>query len=79
MLDHTHWTGPMKAAIDSLLQKHHREKDRLKVVDQEYADMSLWLIHQSATDPNSLLHPTTRLHISCYVKHLAKLLNVTPP
>ncbi|XP_034528991.1 uncharacterized protein LOC117804752 isoform X2 [Notolabrus celidotus] len=73
VLDHTRWTAPMKAAIDSLLQKHHGEKDRLKLVDQEYADM----VHQSATDPNSLLHPTTRLHISHYVKHLAKLLNTS--
>lgn len=56
----------MKDAIDSLLQKHHGEKDMMmKVVDQEYANM----VHWSAADPNSLLHPTTRLHISCYVKH----------
>ncbi|XP_060905129.1 uncharacterized protein LOC132982595 [Labrus mixtus] len=73
VLDHTRWTAPMKVAIDSLLQKHHGKKDRLKLVDQDYADM----VHQSATDPNSLLHPTTRLHISRYVKHLAKLLNTS--
>ncbi|KAF4106170.1 hypothetical protein G5714_013832 [Onychostoma macrolepis] len=35
------------------------------------------MVHQSATDPNSLLHPTTKLHISRYVKHLAKLLNTS--
>lgn len=63
----------MKEAIDSLLQKYHGEKDILKLVDQDYADM----VHQSATDPNSLLHPTTKLHISRYVKHLAKLLNTS--
>nr|XP_055035494.1 uncharacterized protein LOC129423265 [Misgurnus anguillicaudatus] len=62
VLDHTRWTPPMKVAIDSLLQKHHGEKDMLKVVDKEYADM----VHRSAADPNSLLHPTTRLHISRY-------------
>nr|XP_055035492.1 uncharacterized protein LOC129423263 [Misgurnus anguillicaudatus] len=73
VLDHTRWTPPMKVAIDSLLQKHHGEKDMLKVVDKEYADM----VHRSAADPNSLLHPTTRLHISRYVKHLAKLLNTS--
>lgn len=73
MLDHTRWTPPMKEAIDSLLQKYHGEKDILKLVDQDYADM----VHQSATDPNSLLHPTTKLHISRYVKHLAKLLNTS--
>lgn len=73
VLDHTRWTPPMKEAIDSLLQKYHGEKDILKLVDQGYADM----VHQSATDPNSLLHPTTKLHISRYVKHLAKLLNTS--
>ncbi|KAG7467906.1 hypothetical protein MATL_G00137180 [Megalops atlanticus] len=73
VLDHTRWTPPMKEAIDSLLQKYHGEKDILKLVDQEYADM----VHRSATDPNSLLHPTTKLHISRYVKHLAKLLNTS--
>lgn len=41
--------------------------DILKLVDQDYADM----VHQSATDHNSLLHPTTN------VKHLAKLLNTS--
>lgn len=73
VLDHTRWTPPMKEAIDSLLQKYHGEKDILKLVDQDYADM----VHQSATDPNSLLHPTTKLHISRYVKHLEKLLNTS--
>lgn len=73
VLDHTRWTSPMKAAIDDLLQKHHGEADMLRRVDQEYAD----IVHQSASDPNSLLHPTTRLHISRYVKHLAKLLNTS--
>ncbi|XP_036409935.1 uncharacterized protein LOC118795507 [Megalops cyprinoides] len=73
VLDHTRWTPPMKEAIDSLLQKYHGEKDILKLVDQEYADM----VYRSATDPNSLLHPTTKLHISRYVKHRAKLLNTS--
>ncbi|XP_076837142.1 uncharacterized protein LOC143482626 isoform X2 [Brachyhypopomus gauderio] len=73
VLDHTRWTPPMKDAIDRLLQKYHGEKNMLKLVDQDYADM----VHQSATDPNSLLHPTTRLHICRYVKHLAKLLNTS--
>ena len=62
----------MKNAVDGLMQKYHGEKDMLKLVDQDYADM----VHRSATNPNSLLHPTTRLHISRYVKHLAKLLNI---
>lgn len=73
VLDHTRWTPHMKEAIDSLLQKYHGQKDILKLVDQDYADM----VHQSAKDPNSLLHPTTKLHISRYVKHLAKLLNTS--
>lgn len=63
----------MKDAIDSLLQKHHGEKDILKLVDQDYAEM----VHRSARDPNSLLHPTSRSHISRYMKHLAKLLNTS--
>ncbi len=73
VLDHTRWTPHMKEAIDSLLQKYHGEKDILKLVDQDYANM----VHQSAKDPNSLLHPTTKLHISRYVKHLAKLINIS--
>ncbi|XP_039539621.1 uncharacterized protein LOC120487367 [Pimephales promelas] len=60
-------------AIDSLLQKYHGEKDIMKLVDRDYAQM----VHESATDPNSLMHPTTKLHISRYVKHLAKLLNTS--
>ncbi|KAM4560266.1 uncharacterized protein PAE49_012507 [Odontesthes bonariensis] len=73
VLDHTRWTTPMKEAVDGLLQKFHGEKDMLKLVDQQYADV----VQQAATDPNSLLHPTTRLHISRYVKHRAKLLNAS--
>ncbi|TWW54596.1 hypothetical protein D4764_0131990 [Takifugu flavidus] len=73
VLDHTRWTLPMKDAIDSLLQYHHGDKDILRLVDPDYADM----VHRSAADPNSLLRPTTRFHISRYVKHLAKLLNTS--
>ncbi|XP_056126700.1 uncharacterized protein LOC130104238 [Rhinichthys klamathensis goyatoka] len=73
VLDHTRWTPNMKEAIDSLLQKYQGEKDILKLVDRDYAEM----VHQSATDPNSLMYPTTKLHISRYVKHLAKLLNTS--
>ncbi|XP_073673185.1 uncharacterized protein [Garra rufa] len=73
VLDHKKWTAPMKETIDTLLKKHHGKKDMLKLVDQEYAAM----VHSSCTDPNSMLHSTTRLHISQYVKHLAKLLNTS--
>uniref|UniRef100_A0A087YPT3 Uncharacterized protein n=2 Tax=Poecilia formosa TaxID=48698 RepID=A0A087YPT3_POEFO len=73
VLDHTRWTPQMKEAIDGLLQKHHGEKDILKVVDQEYAQ----IVHQAATDPNSMFHPTAKRHISGYVKHVAKLLNTS--
>lgn len=73
VLDHKRWTAPMKEAIDNLLKKHHGKKDMIKLVDQEYAAM----VHNSCTDPNSMLHSTTRLHISQYVKHLAKLLNTS--
>uniref|UniRef100_A0A1A7WYD0 DUF6729 domain-containing protein n=3 Tax=Iconisemion striatum TaxID=60296 RepID=A0A1A7WYD0_9TELE len=73
VLDHTRWTSSMKEVIDGLLQKYHGEKEILKLVDQEYASVVL----QAATDPNSMLHPTTRTHISRYVKHLAKLINTS--
>ncbi|TWW53766.1 hypothetical protein D4764_0166000 [Takifugu flavidus] len=73
VLDHTRWTLPMKDAVDSLLQYHHGDKDILRLVDPDYADT----VHRSAADPNSLLRPTTRFHISRYVKHLAKLLNTS--
>ncbi|GAA6069383.1 uncharacterized protein LOC113642200 [Tachysurus ichikawai] len=64
VLDHKCWTN---------LNKHHGKKDMLKLVDQEYAAM----VHSSCTDPNSMLHPNTRLHIAQYVKHLSKLLNTS--
>ncbi|XP_035984989.1 uncharacterized protein LOC118558639 [Fundulus heteroclitus] len=73
VLDHTRWTPPMKEVIDGLLQKHHGEKEILKIVDKEYAQVVI----QAATDPNSLVHPTTKFHIARYVKHIAKLLNTS--
>ncbi|XP_034164778.2 uncharacterized protein LOC117598427 [Pangasianodon hypophthalmus] len=73
VLDHKWWTAPMKEAIDVLLNKHHGKKDMLKFVNQEYTAVA----QNSCTDLNSMLHPTTRLHIAQYVKHLAKLLNIS--
>ncbi|TWW55412.1 hypothetical protein D4764_09G0004610 [Takifugu flavidus] len=35
------------------------------------------MVHRSEADPNSLLRPTTRFHISRNVNHLAKLLNTS--
>nr|XP_040056639.1 uncharacterized protein LOC120833538 [Gasterosteus aculeatus aculeatus] len=63
---------PSLAVIDHLLNKHREQKDMLKLVDQDYA-----ALHNSCTDPNSMLHPTTKLHILQYVKHLGKLLNTS--
>ncbi|MED6282418.1 hypothetical protein CHARACLAT_031967 [Characodon lateralis] len=63
----------MKEVIDGLLHKHHGEKEVLKAVDKEYAD----IVRRSPMNPNSLLHPTTKHHISWYVKHLAKVLNTS--
>ena len=63
----------MKAVIDGLLNIHRRQKNMLKFVCQEYAT----LVHTSSTDPNSLLHPTTKLHISQYIKHISKVLNTS--
>lgn len=62
----------MKKAIDDLLDKHRGHKDMLKLVDQDYSAV----VHQSATDPNSL-HPTTKWHINQYLKHLAKQMNAS--
>ncbi|XP_067464800.1 uncharacterized protein [Thunnus thynnus] len=73
VLDHKRWPAPMKKAIDDLLNKHRGQKDMLKHVDQDYAA----LVHSSCNDPNSMLHPTTKLHISQYLKHLAKLMNTS--
>ncbi|XP_034419483.1 uncharacterized protein LOC117751652 isoform X1 [Cyclopterus lumpus] len=73
VLDHKRWPAPMKAAIDNLLNEHRGMKDMLKLVDQGYAA----LVHNSCTDPNSMLHPTTKHHILQYVKHLCKLLNTS--
>ena len=40
-------------------------KDMLKLVDQDYAA----LVHNSCTDPNSMLHPTTKHFTSSqYIK-----------
>lgn len=63
----------MKEAIDGLLDNYHGQKDMLKLVDRDYAAM----VHRSATDPNSLLHPTTKYHITQYIKHLAKQVNTS--
>lgn len=73
MLDHKRWPAPMKQVIDNLLNKHRGQKDMLKLVDQDYAA----LVHNTCTDSNSMLHPTTKLHISQYIKHLSKLLNTS--
>ncbi|XP_026215335.1 uncharacterized protein LOC113161747 [Anabas testudineus] len=73
VLDHKRWPAPMKKTIDDLLIKYHGQKDMLKLVDQDYAA----LVHNSCRDPNSMLHPTTKLHISQYVKHLSKLMNTS--
>ncbi|MPV02317.1 hypothetical protein FVA96_24275 [Escherichia coli] len=64
---------PSLAVIDQLLNKPREQKDTLKLVDQDYAA----LVHNSCTDPNSMLHPTTKLHVLQYVKHLSKLLNTS--
>ncbi|XP_029026750.1 uncharacterized protein LOC114867838 [Betta splendens] len=69
VLDHRRWPAPMRKVIDDLLDKHHGQKDMLSLVDQEYGALLL----NSRTDPNSLLHPTTEIHISQYVKHQSKL------
>lgn len=72
-LDHKRWTSPMKEAIYGLLVKYHGQKDTFKLVDQDYVAM----VHRSATNPNSLLHPTTKYHITQYIKHQAKELNAS--
>ncbi|XP_034007529.1 uncharacterized protein LOC117499252 isoform X2 [Trematomus bernacchii] len=73
VLDHKRWTGPMKQAVDNLLNKHRGQKDMLKLVDKDYAALVL----NSCTDLNSMLHPTTKHHICQYVKHVSKLLNTS--
>lgn len=35
------------------------------------------MVHNSSNDPNNRLLPTTKLHISQYVRHLAQLLNTS--
>ena len=73
VLDHKRWTSPMKDVINDLLNKYRGQKDMLILVDRDYAAA----VHDSATDPNSMLHPTTKRHISDYVKYRAKLLNTS--
>ncbi|KAG5831803.1 hypothetical protein ANANG_G00283110 [Anguilla anguilla] len=73
VLDHNRWPSPMTAVIDGLLAKHKGEKDFLQQVDRDYAA----LVQSTCSDPNSLLHPTTRQHISRYVKCLAKKTNAS--
>ncbi|KAL2087148.1 hypothetical protein ACEWY4_018207 [Coilia grayii] len=73
VLDHSRWTQPMRDAIDGLLAKYHGQKDLLAKVDFDYAA----LVQAASKDPNSLLHPTTKQHISRYMKHLAKLTNTS--
>ncbi|XP_053098219.1 uncharacterized protein LOC117599779 [Pangasianodon hypophthalmus] len=45
--------------------------DLLKRVDADYAAM----VQSACTDPNSLLHSTTKQHINRYIKYLAKKKN----
>ncbi len=71
MLDHNRWTDPMRNVIDGLLAKNHGSKELLRKVDAEHAAM----VQSACTDPNSLLHSTTKQHISRYIKHLAKKKN----
>ncbi len=73
VLDHKRWPASMKAVIDGLLNKHRRQKNMLKLVGQEFTT----LVHNSSTDPNSLLCPSTKIHISQYIKHISKLLNTS--
>ena len=73
VLDHKRWTSPMKDIINNLLNKYRGQRDMLMLVDRDYAAA----VHDSATDPNSMLHPTTKRHISDYVKYRAKLLNTS--
>ncbi|MEQ2219907.1 hypothetical protein XENOCAPTIV_028722, partial [Xenoophorus captivus] len=63
----------MRDAIDQLMAKHHGQKDFLAKVDAEYAAV----IQAASRDPNSLLHPTTKQHISRYVKHMIKMTNTS--
>ncbi len=48
----------MRNAIDGLLAKHHGSEELLRKVDAEYAAM----VQSACTDPNSLLHSTTKQH-----------------
>ncbi|XP_064171854.1 uncharacterized protein LOC135243762 [Anguilla rostrata] len=78
VLDHNRWPSPMTAVIDGLLAKHKGEKDFLQQdflqqVERDYAA----LVQSTCSGPNSLLHPTTRQHISRYVKYLAKKTNAS--
>lgn len=73
VLDHTRWTEAMREAIDSLIAIHQGSKDFLQRVDRDYAG----LVQAAARDPNSLLHPTTKQHISRYIKHCAKRTNTS--
>ncbi|KAF6739963.1 hypothetical protein FQA47_005734 [Oryzias melastigma] len=55
----------------ALLGKFHGQKNFLSKVDAVYAA----LVQTPARNLNSLLHPTTKQHISRYVKHKAKMIN----
>nr|XP_057920054.1 uncharacterized protein LOC131111082 [Doryrhamphus excisus] len=73
VLDHKRWPSPKKSAIDELLNKHRGHEDMIKLVVREYGT----LVHKSSKDPNSMLHPTSKLHISKYMKHNSKFLNTS--
>uniref|UniRef100_A0A1A7WET1 Uncharacterized protein n=1 Tax=Iconisemion striatum TaxID=60296 RepID=A0A1A7WET1_9TELE len=73
VLDHSRWTQPMRETIDQLMAKHRGQKDFIAKVDTEYADR----VQAASRNPNSLLHPTTKQHLSRYMKHLAKMTNTS--
>ncbi|KAK9976144.1 hypothetical protein ABG768_021350, partial [Culter alburnus] len=64
-------TGPIKTGGLLFVLDHFRWIQPMR--DSIYAA----LVQAASKDPNSLLHPTTKQHISRYVKHLAKMTNTS--
>lgn len=67
------WTSPKKKTINSFLDKYWGQRDTLTPVDPDNAAV----VHQSASDSKSLLHPQPKTTLYSTKKHFAKQLNMS--
>ncbi|KAK2814276.1 hypothetical protein Q5P01_000649 [Channa striata] len=70
-------TGPVKTGGRVFVLDHKRWPAPMKKIINDLLNKHRALVHSSCGNPNSMLQPTTKLHISQYIKHLSKLMNTS--